>query len=143
MIFDYLSHDTDRTLQEHMRDDEAQPNSGMDLHQVGIVRTDPTLIHTLRALTGMTIELPRAIEFRHAPESNATATSSDESTSSHRPTHEWVRARRRNGGVVSDRNGEPKSTASSSTAETGVRGLGVNLPHPSHCGFLVELVEPK
>ena len=48
--------------------DKAPTNQAMNLHHVGIICPDVTLIDLLGALAGAGDELSRNIEFRHVPE---------------------------------------------------------------------------
>ncbi len=160
MNFGYLSHDSDRRLPEHM-EDEAQPNRDMNLHHVGIVCPDATLIDTLRSLTGVNNELPRGIEFRHVPEfqcdcylvGKVELVVPNGPRKEGTPLHRWLLSRGRSihhiAFEVSDLDAVCARLRAAGVpvvldaSVSGVAGLQVNFIHPSHCGFLVELVEAE
>lgn len=133
----------------------------MNLHHVGIVCPDAALIDTLRVLTGVGDELSQSIEFRHVPEfqcdcyliGQVELVVPNGPRMEGTPLHRWLLSRGRSIHHIAFEVTDLEAVCARlraagvpvvlDDAVTGVRGLRVNFVHPSHCGFLVELVESE
>ena len=160
MSSDHLSHDADRRLPEQLAQ-EALPNLDLDLHHVGIVCPDASLIDTFRALTGVGDESAHDIAFRHVPEfqcdcyliGRVELVVPNGPRMEGMPLHRWLLSRGTSIHHIAFEVTDLDAVCARLRTEgvpvvlddavAGVAGLRVNFVHPSHCGFLVELVEPE
>jgi len=134
----------------------------MKLHHVGIVCPDASLMDSLRALAGDAgDERSRGIQFCHVPEFQCDCylvgqielVVPNGERMEGTPLHRWLLSRGRSIHhiafevadleAVCDRLREASIPIVLDSPVAGVGALRVNFVHPSHCGFLVELVEQE